>query len=241
MKAIILAAGYATRLYPITQNFSKALLPIDGKPIISYIAESLYKVKEIDEIFVVTNELFYENFLDWKALYNFDKVKIINDHTNSNETKLGAIGDIKYVIDDQNIDEETLIITGDTFFEFKMTDFVDCYKKNKISTTCVKKETVKDLSRFGIAELEDNIIVGFEEKPAHPKSNNVVYACYLYNKEDLKLINEYLKTGNSPDAPGNYIAWLCKKSKIQAFILDGYCIDIGTHESYAEAKNINKE
>lgn len=240
MKAIILAAGYATRLYPITENFSKALLPIDGKPIISYITENLYKVKEIDEIYVVTNELFYNNFLNWKTLYNFDRVTIINDHTDSNDTKLGAIGDIKYVIDNQQIDDETLIIAGDTFFEFELKDFTEYYLKNKISAACIKQETEKDLTRFGIAELKDNKIINIEEKPVHPKSNNIVYACYIYNKSDLKLIDEYLNSGNSPDAPGHYISWLCKRREIQAFIINGYCLDIGTHESYSEAQNINK-
>ena len=238
MQAIILAAGYATRLYPITEKFSKALLPINNKPIINYIVENLYEIENIENIFVITNDLFYKDFSTWKQKYNYEKVTVINDNTNNDQNKLGAIGDIKYTIDNQGIDDETLIIAGDTFFEFKLKDFADAYLKNKISTACVKQETEKDLTRFGIAEIKDGKIIDIEEKPSNPKSNNVVYACYLYNQEDLKMINNYLKEGNSPDAPGHFISWLCKRKEIQAFIINGYCLDIGTHESYSEAQQI---
>ena len=238
MKAIILAAGYATRLYPITEKFSKALLPINDKPIINYIVENLYKIDKIEDIFVITNDLFYNDFLNWKAEYKFEKVTVVNDNTNSDKNKLGAIGDIKYVIDNQGINDETLIVAGDSFFDFELSAFVEEYEKTKTSIACVRQETEKDLTRFGIAEIENGKILNIEEKPQHPKSNTVVYACYIYNKEDMNMIGEYLATGNSPDAPGHYIAWLCKRRAVNAFIVNGYYLDIGTHESYNAAQHI---
>lgn len=239
MKSIILAAGYATRLYPLTEKFSKALLPVQGKPIISHIVENLYEINKIDEIYVITNNLFYEDFLRWRSINEYKKVKIINDQTTSDANKLGAIGDIKYTIDNMNINDETLVIAGDTFFEFKLKEFETFYTENKTSSVCVKKEYNQDLRRFGIAEIENNRIINIEEKPNHPKTNNVVYACYIFNKQDLSLINIYLSEGNSPDAPGNFVSWLCNKSVIKPFIIDGCCIDIGTHESYKKANEIH--
>ena len=236
MKAIILAAGYATRLYPLTEKFSKALLPVQGKPIISHIVENLYEINKIDEIYVITNNLFYKDFLEWKSTNKYEKVKIINDNTTSDKNKLGAIGDIKYTIDNMKINDETLVIAGDTFFEFKLKEFETFYTENKISSVCVKKEYNQDLRRFGIAEIENDRIISIEEKPSNPKTNNVVYACYIFNKQDLSLINVYLEEGNSPDAPGNFVSWLCHKSIIKPFIIDGYCIDIGTHESYEKVR-----
>ena len=132
MKAIILAAGYATRLYPLTEKFSKALLPVQGKPIISHIVENLYEINKIDEIYVITNNLFYKDFLEWKSTNKYEKVKIINDNTTSDKNKLGAIGDIKYTIDNMKINDETLVIAGDTFFEFKLKEFETFYTENKI-------------------------------------------------------------------------------------------------------------
>lgn len=238
MKAIILAAGYATRLYPITEKFSKALLPIKGKPVIGYIVESLNKINDIDEIYVVTNDLFYKDFCLWKEENKYKKVTIINDNTNSDSNKLGAIGDINYVINQKNINDNTLVIAGDTYFEFELFNFAEFFKEKGISAVCVKEENKEDLTRFGIAEIKNGKIIDIEEKPANPKSNNIVYACYLFNKEDVQAVNKYLSEGNTPDAPGNFISWLCKKTEIRPFKINGYCIDIGTFDSYNHAQNI---
>ena len=121
MQAIILAAGYATRLYPITEKFSKALLPVNGKPIISYIVDSLYKIKNMENIFVITNDLFFEDFLTWKKENNYNKIVVINDKTTNDTNKLGAIGDINFTINEGNIDDDTLIIAGDTYFNFELS------------------------------------------------------------------------------------------------------------------------
>lgn len=238
MKAIILAAGYATRLYPLTEKVAKALLDVNGKPIISHITDSLYKIKELDTIYVITNDLFAKDFEIWKKENNYEKITIINDKTNSDETKLGAIGDINYVLEQTKLDDDTLVIAGDTYFNFELSDFSDFFYKNNETCVCVKEEHKEDLTRFGIAEIQDEIITGIEEKPKNPKSNNIVYASYIFRKKDILKIKEYLQEGNTPDAPGNFISWLCKKEKVRAFKINGFCIDIGTHESYNNAKNI---
>ena len=238
MKAIILAAGYATRLYPITEKFSKALLPINGKPIISYITESLNKIPGMDEIFVVTNDLFFNDFLTWKKENNYDKIVVVNDKTTSDTNKLGAIGDINFTINESKIDDDTLIIAGDTYFNFELCEFANFFNEKCIPCVCVKEETEQDLTRFGIAEIVNDKIIDIEEKPKHPKSNNVVYACYLFNKENIRLVKTYLEEENTPDAPGNFVSWLCKRTEVRPFKINGFCIDIGTHESYDNAQRL---
>lgn len=240
MKAIILAAGYATRLYPLTEKYSKALLPVNDKPIISHIVESLYKIVNLDEIFVITNDLFYNDFLQWKNDSKYDLVTVINDGTNSDSNKLGAIGDINYVIQKMNIDEETLVIAGDTYFNFELSDFEKYYQKFKKPCVCVKEEYEQDLRRFGIAEIENNIIINIQEKPAEPKSNNIVYACYIFDKDSVAMVKQYLDAGNIPDAPGHFVSWLCKQREVIPFKINGFCVDIGTHESYHDAQNLKK-
>lgn len=238
MKAIILAAGYATRLYPITEKFSKALLPVNGKPIINYITDSLYKIEGLDKIFVVANDLFFNDFLAWKDENNYDKIVVLNDKTTNDTNKLGAIGDINFTINNGNIDDDTLIIAGDTYFNFELYEFANFFREKKLPCVCVKEEHEQDLTRFGIAEIVDDKIIGIEEKPQHPKSNNIVYACYLFNRENVQLVKEYLDEGNTPDAPGNFVAWLCKREEVRPFKINGFCVDIGTHESYNNAQNL---
>lgn len=248
MKTLILAAGYATRLYPLTENKSKALLPIHNKLMIDFIVESLLRIKEIDEILVVTNDRFYNDFLQWAEDYssknNISKsIKIVNDNTNSDNNKLGAIGDINYVIDSENINDDLLILAGDNFFEFDLNNFTDYfYEKNK---DCVCVQNCKDLNlakRCAVALLnEDNLILDLEEKPENPKSDTIAYAIYLYKKSTLPLIKEYLKEGNTPDAPGNFTSWLYKKQEVYGYYFGGQCYDIGTVESYKEVCEYFKE
>lgn len=238
MKAIILAAGYATRLYPITKKFSKALLPVNGKPIINYIVDSLMKIDELDDIYVVTNDLFYKDFIKWKKEYSYDLCSILNDNTTDDSNKLGAIGDINFTINHFNIDDDTLIVAGDTYFNFELKELANFFNEDNYSCVCVKEEFDEDLTRFGIADIKDDIIVDIEEKPKNPKSNNIVYACYLFTRKDIHLVKKYLEDGNTPDAPGHFASWLCKHKIVRAFKINGFCIDIGTFKSYSEAQNI---
>lgn len=237
MKSIILAAGYATRLYPLTINKPKALLEINDKPIISYITDEINTIDVIDEIFVVTNHRFYEYFEMWAKNEKSKKpITIINDGTISEETRRGAIGDIIYTIKEKNIDDDIMVVAGDNFFTYKLKDYYNFYKKMDKDCVCVKTfEDKKLLTQFGVALLdENNKILNIEEKPKIPKSDKVVFATYIYKKETIKLFEKYAKEGNNMDAPGHFPEWLYKQKDVYAYIFDGDCYDIGTPESYEE-------
>ena len=239
VKAIILAAGYATRLYPLTKNIPKALITINNKPIIDYICDEIDEINDIDEIFVVSNHKFINNFLEWsKSRKGLKNIKVIDDGSTCEDDRLGAIGDIKYVLDITNIDEDVLIIAGDTFFTYKLKDFHSFFLKKKKDCIIVNEiDNLENLKRMGVVKVDsDGKIIDFVEKPEHPESNIAVYAAYIYLKDTLKLIDIYLEEGNKPDAPGYFSAWLYKQKDIYAFSFDGECYDIGTHESLDEVR-----
>ena len=238
MKAIILAAGYAQRLYPLTKDKSKALLPIGGMPIIGRIVDSLSEIRAIDKIYVVTNDKFYADFEEWKNQGMFENVEILNDGTNGNENRLGAIGDIDFVIKEKNIDEDLFIIAGDSFITFDLKDFYEFYLK--VDSDCACIDEIHDfmlLKGFATAFLdEQGIIRRLVEKPLMPQSNLGVYAVYIYKRDTVRLFAEYLSKKNSPDAPGYFLQWLHKIKDVYAYKIPGEIIDIGTPESYNKAR-----
>ena len=159
MKCILLCAGYATRLFPLTQNFSKALLEIEeGKPLLDYILEEVNTIDEVDQIYLVTNAKYYEHFKNWSDNKNNSKpIKVINDNTDSNDNRLGAIGDIKYVIDNENVNDDLLIIAGDNLFDYKLKGVIDYYKNKNAITICAKEiNDVNILKGFAVAKLDSN-------------------------------------------------------------------------------------
>ena len=237
MKAIILAAGYATRLYPLTKDKAKALLPIGEKTILDYIMEKLEALPEIDTVYVVSNAKFAGQFEQWKAQSHYEKeIVVLNDGTCTEKDRRGAIGDIWFTVQEGAIDDEIMVIAGDNFFTYSLRDYLNFYYKKGSDCVCVKQwENKEELSRFGIAVLdEENRVLDIEEKPANPKSDTVVFAAYIYGKDTVPLIGAYLEEGNKPDAPGNFPAWLYKRKDVYAFRFDGDCYDIGTPESYHE-------
>ena len=221
MKAIILAAGYATRLYPLTLHTPKALLPIGKKPIIDHIVEKMNTVKELDAIYVVSNDKFAEQFADWaKTAKSRVPITVLNDGTTDDSNKRGAIGDISFVIDEMQIADDLMVIAGDNFFTYSLKEYVDFFHEK---------------NQFGIALLDENgRVLDIEEKPAKPKSNTVVFAAYLYKKETVPMFAAYLAAGNKPDSPGNFPAWLYHQKEVYAYTFEGECYDIGTPESYRE-------
>ncbi|MDR1150194.1 MAG: NTP transferase domain-containing protein [Clostridiales bacterium] len=237
MKAIILAAGYATRLYPLTIDKPKPLLKINKREIINYIVDSISLLNCIDEIFVVVNNKFFENFLIWhKNFINNKKVKIINDKSNNENDKLGAIGDIDFVINHKKINDDILIIAGDSYFNFDLKVFLDFFIEKKHDCVCAQEILLQnDLKRFAVAQIDNNnLLLNLEEKPKNPKSNLAVYACYIYAKSTVKLIKKYLKENNCSDAPGYFLEWLYKIKKVYIHKIDKSFkfYDIGTIESY---------
>ncbi|MBR4284266.1 MAG: nucleotidyltransferase family protein [Anaerotignum sp.] len=243
MKAIILAAGYATRLYPLTLNMPKALLPIGGKPIIDHIVAQMDTVEDLDEIYVVSNDKFASHFEEWaKTVQSRVPIKVLNDGTTDDSNKRGAIGDISFVIDEMKIDDDLMVIAGDNFFTYSLKDYVRFFREKDRDCVCVKVwEDESQLSQFGIALLDwAGKVLDIEEKPAKPKSNTVVFAAYLYKKETVPMFAEYLAAGNKPDAPGNFPAWLYKKKEVYAYTFEGECYDVGTPESYHEVCEMYK-
>ncbi len=237
MKAIILAAGYATRLYPLTLHTPKALLPINQKAIIDYIVEELNTIQEIDAIYVVTNHRFAADFEAWaKTAPGKTPIEVIDDGTTDDTNKKGAVGDIGFVIEQKQIDDELLVIAGDNFFTYSLRDYVNYYREKGHDCVCVKKwPNPEELKQFGVALLDaDGKVLDIEEKPAQPKSDTAVFATYLYKQDTVPLFAEYLAAGNNPDAPGNFPAWLYRRKDVYAYTFSGECYDIGTPESYRE-------
>lgn len=235
MKCILLCAGYATRLFPLTENFPKALLKVGGRAILDYTMDKINNVDEIDHIYLVTNSKYTTHFKEWaEAKNNIKPITVFDDGTSTNDDRLGAIGDIEFTIDKAEIDDDILVLATDNLFEFELKDFVQFYKTKNTPTVCVKKEDRELLKRLGVANLDENMkIIGFEEKPAEPSGEYAVYAEYIYPKDVLPVIKTYLEEGNSCDAPGNLVTYMYKKMPMYAYAFEGVCHDIGTHETLA--------
>ncbi len=241
MKAIILAAGYATRLYPLTLNTPKALLPICGKAILDYIVEEIETIDAIDSLIVISNDKFYKNFADWKdASKSRLDITVLNDNTTDDTNKLGAVGDIKFALDTLKIDDDVLIMAGDNIFTFELKDYYNYYlEKNSDMILTKEINSITDLRRMANVSLDENgKVLDMVEKPENPKSNIAAYASYIYKRETLPLITEYLNAGNNPDAPGFFPSWLHKIKDVYAYTFKGECYDIGTPESYKEVNEI---
>lgn len=244
MKCLLLCAGYATRLFPLTENFPKALLNVGKKPLLDYILDEVNTIDEIDEIYLVTNRKYTPHFEKWAdEKNNIKPITVFNDDTTTNENRLGAIGDIQFVIDKANIKDDLLIIAGDNLFTFKLKDFVDYQKEKNTSTVCVKEEKYDNLKRLGVVETDDNMqIIGFEEKPENPKGKYAATAVYLYPSDVVPEFKQYIDEGNNADAPGNFVAYLYKKLPVSGYVFDGTWYDVGTHEALAEVNEIyNKD
>ena len=244
MQCILLAAGYATRLYPLTENMPKALLKLGDRTILDMVVDKIGEVGDVENIYIVTNEKFHTHFEDWAKTYIGPKnIKVLNDHTTNNDNRLGAIGDLKYVIDGEKIDDEILVMASDNIFGFSLTDFVDMYLEKNADMICAHTiENKKELHSMGVVELsEDGKVVSFEEKPQNPKSDLGVPPFYLYRKETLPMIDKYLEEGNNPDAPGHFVPWLIGRTDVYAYVFDATRIDIGTVESYNEACELEKQ
>jgi glucose-1-phosphate thymidylyltransferase len=241
MKAIILAAGYATRLYPLTLTTPKPLLKIGEKRIIDRIFDEVEKIPEIDEIFIISNHKFYDQFADWKRSKTLKKpVKIIDDGTVDDEGKLGAIRDINLVLKQESVSDDVMVLAGDIVFTFSLTDFYSYYQRNNRDTICVYEvKEINDLKRMAVVNLDaENRVLELEEKPQNPKSNIGATAFYIYKRDTLPLFGEYIRQGNNLDAPGYFTAWLYKIKEVRAYRIQGECYDIGTPDSYREVQKL---
>ncbi len=240
IKALVLAAGYATRLYPLTKNTPKPLIKIARKQIINYIIDEINKIENISKIYVVTNARFYSHFQKWsKTLTTEKEIQIVNDHTLSNEDRLGSIGDIHFVLQQERIDDDLLVIAGDNLFGFSLQNLIHSFNsQNRQSLVAFRdlKDKEKVKNRFGVGIVKNNQVIDFEEKPSEPKSALAATACYLFNQKDLQRIQTFIHEEKA-DAPGHFIKYLVKNSEVRAFVFDEHWFDVGTFESLREAED----
>lgn len=236
MICIILAAGYATRLYPLTENFPKPLLKVGDKTILDHLTDDISSGGKVSEFVVISNHKFAQHFEDWAKTKDY-KITVVDDGTETNETRLGAVMDIKYAIDKLSINDDMLIIAGDNVLDFSLNKFID-YAIGK-NTSCVMRYYEADqkrLTKSGVIEIDGDRITAMEEKPANPKSNWCCPPFYFYKSEDIADIEAAVKDGCGTDAPGSYVAWLCQKTEVNAMEMPGSRYDIGNLESYEKVQ-----
>lgn len=243
MHALILAGGYGRRLYPITKAFPKPLLLVNKRPIIDYIVEKLEKIDQVDKILVVTNNKFISLFRRWGEQVKSRKpIEIINDRTKTLETRLGALGDINFVIKKKHLKDDLLIIGGDNLFDQDLNRMIAYRKKHRTSAIVgvfdIRKKS--KANQYGVVAVNKaDQIIHFEEKPKSPKSSLVAMCLYYFPKEKISLFKEYMHVkGKDHDAAGSFISWLHKKSKVFAFVFRGRWYDIGGHDFYREAQKV---
>lgn len=239
MKCLILAAGYAMRLYPLTENFPKPLLKVGEKPILDWLIEDLQQGGVIDEYIAVTNHKFAEIFQEWAAEKNY-RITVVDDGTSSNETRLGAVKDIQFALDKLNIHDDVFVMAGDNMLDFSLNGFVE-FAKSK-GTSCVMCHEENDLAkqqRTAIITVDGaGRITSYEEKPQKPKGNLAVPPFYYYRAEDIARIPEALEAVCGADAPGSFAAWLSSRVPMHAYLMPGKRYDIGNLESYERAQEI---
>lgn len=237
MKCLILAAGYATRLYPLTENFPKPLLEVQGKPILDHLIDDIDTLGEVDEYVVISNHKFAEHFQKWSA-EKPQKITVVDDGTSTNETRLGAVRDIQFAIDALKLDDDMLVIAGDNLLDFSLTEFIS-YAKGKSASAIMRffEADESKLKKSGVVQTnEQDLILAMEEKPTEPKSNWCCPPFYYYTKADAKRIAEGIEAGCGIDAPGSYIAWLSMQTEVYAMKMPGKRYDIGNLESYNKVR-----
>jgi glucose-1-phosphate thymidylyltransferase len=240
VRALILAAGYATRLRPLTDSIPKMLLPLAERPMLDYLLDRLREVGDLDEIHLVTNARFAEAFRDWAP----EDVTVHDDGTTSNEDRLGAIGDIAFAIERGGLaGDDLLIVAGDNLIGYSLSDFVDFWRAKGGSALVVHEVADRELLRnYGVVELDgDDRVIGLEEKPSEPKGDLAATASYLYLGEHLALLSRYLEEGNPPDAPGNFTAWLHTREPVYGYRAPGEWHDIGDLGQLLAADNLLRE
>jgi glucose-1-phosphate thymidylyltransferase len=237
MKAVILAAGYATRLYPLTLDRPKALLPVGGKPMLEHLLDRLDEVCGLDRIHVVTNSKFAESFRAW-ARSSGREVGILDDGTTDEESRLGAIGDLGLAIRSEGIDDDLLVLAGDNLFSESVAPFAEFGRER--GSPALGVYDVGDLDvvrgRYNAIELDDDDrVVFFEEKPERPTSTLTGIALYFYPRPSLGLVSRYLEEGNNPDQPGRLVQWLYPRTPVYAWRVPGRWYDVGSKETLADA------
>lgn len=237
MKCVVLAGGYATRLWPITRHRPKMLLPCGEGTVIDTILRSLEAESRIDEVYISTNRRFKQTFESFLADRPYDKATLSIEETVAEDEKIGVIGALAQLFEREGISgDDVLVIGGDNLFSFDIGDFIDFFEHR--DSPCLAAYDVKSRSAakaYGLVALEDDRVVEFQEKPDEPKSTLVSIACYAFPSQTIELFDAYLKGENNPDEPGWFIQWLHDRQDVFAFDFDGIWFDIGTPETYLDA------
>lgn len=237
MKCLILAAGYATRLYPLTENFPKPLLKVGEKTILDWLIDDIHTAGLVEEFIVITNHRFAPHFETWAKARPLP-ITVVDDGTSTNETRLGAVCDIQFAIDKLGLDDDLLILAGDNVLDFSLTAFLR-YAGEK-GTSCVMRYFEPEearLRRSGVSEIDESErLLSMEEKPAEPKSHWCTPPFYFYMKADAARIRDAIEDGCSTDAPGSLAAWMCRHSVLYSMEMPGSRYDIGNLESYQKVQ-----
>ena len=241
MKNVVIAAGYATRLGELTRNFPKPLLQIGESTILGRMLDDIDKISEIDEHIIVTNHRFAPIFEEWASKQSYTKkLTIIDDGTSTNEARLGAVCDLLYVIEKLSLDDDLLVVAADNILMFSFQDFVDfAYERGTSCIMCHEQPSLERLQRTGVVVLdENNRVLNMEEKPLVPKSHWAVPPFYIYLKKDMELVKSSVENGCGKDAPGNLAHYMVDRTEVHAWPMSAGRFDIGSLDSYEEAKKI---
>jgi glucose-1-phosphate thymidylyltransferase len=244
VKALVLAAGYATRLYPLTRDRPKHLLPIAGRPMLEHVLERLGAIEELDGVYLVTNSKFADQFARWAEGYDPPRPElrpiVIDDGTLDDSDKRGAIGDLDFVIAEQGVDDDLIVLAGDNLFSEDLDGFGRFVAEREAPVLAVYDVgDLEAIKQYNAIEVdEEGRITFFEEKPAEPRSTVTGIALYYYPRSMLSLVRQYVAEGNNPDQPGRLIQWLYPRTDVYTWRVPGVWYDIGSHEMLAEADRI---
>lgn len=240
MKCLILAAGYGTRLHPLTENQAKPLIEVAGKPMIEHILDKVEELEAVDEVYIVHNEKFSSNFKEWTEGFSFNKkIRLFNDGSTDDSDKLGAIGDMLFAVRESGADDDMLVIAGDNLFRWSLAPFVDFFRRKG---TCAALYRVRDrelIKKYSVVELDgDGRIISFEEKPEEPATDLAAICLYLFARGKLPLLERYIDEGRNPDAPGYFIKYLSETDRVYGLPMEGDWLDIGDFKSLEEAEKL---
>jgi glucose-1-phosphate thymidylyltransferase len=244
MKIIILAAGYATRLYPLTLTRPKPLLPVAGKPMIDHVLDNLVPIGGIDQIYIVTNAKFASQFEKWSEDYRTHKTPlkftIVNDRSTDDTNKLGAIGDLHLVLSREKVDDDIIVVAGDNLFSQSLEDFGKfAREKNAPVLAVYDVGNLEEIKKYNSITIDaQGKITFFEEKPRNPASTLTGIALYYYPRASVPMIRKYIAEGNNPDQPGRLIQWLYPRQPVYTWRVPGLWYDIGSKESLEEANRV---
>jgi glucose-1-phosphate thymidylyltransferase len=239
---LVLAAGYATRLRPLTDTIAKPLLPVGGRPILDWLRDKVEEVPDVDGLHVVTNARYAPSFEAWAR--ELGGVTVHDDGTTSNDDRLGAIGDIGFVLERIGLGDDLLVVAGDNLFDYSLADYVGWWRDKGVGSA-VAVYDVGDfelIKQYGVVALDDDErVVEFVEKPTDPPSTLAATATYIYHRDHLPRVEQYLREGNPPDQPGNLVAWLHKREPVYGYAFSGGWYDIGNPQQLLEADNRLRE